>query len=138
MMTCGIVPRRECPGKRMRRSSSVLAAAAFLASTQYAMGGSTEAPVWSDVSLIFTERCVMCHSEHGAELDLRLDSYESALAGSRKGPVLVAGDAEHSEMVRRLRGVSKPRMPFLSRPLSEDELNVIVRWIDAGLPKGDD
>lgn len=116
----------------------MIAAAAFLASTQNVMGGSAEAPVWSDVSLIFTERCIMCHSEHGAGLDLRLDSYESVLAGSRKGPVLIAGDAEHSEMVRRLRGISKPRMPFLSRPLSEAELDVIVRWIDAGLPKGDD
>lgn len=95
-----------------------------------------EAPDWSAVSAVFTERCVMCHAAHGASLGLRLDSYEAALAGGARGPVLIAGDAAGSELVRRLRGESLPRMPFLSRPLPPDQIDLVVRWVEAGLPRG--
>jgi len=94
-----------------------------------------EQPDWGDVSAIFNERCVMCHSSvFGAGLGLRLDSYQGAVAGSTKGPVFVPGDASRSELIRRLRGESTPRMPFLSVPLTQDQIDLIVRWIDAGLP----
>jgi hypothetical protein len=69
-------------------------------------------------------------------LGLKLDSYEGALAGSTKGAVLVAGDPDGSEMVRRMRGESMPRMPFLGRALPPEEIDLVVRWIEAGLPEG--
>lgn len=94
------------------------------------------APGWPEVSAIFEVRCVMCHSAGaGASKGLRLDDYAAVLAGSERGPVLVAGDAEASELVLRLRGTSAPRMPFLGRPLPEEEIAVIARWIAAGLPQ---
>ncbi|MDU8912458.1 c-type cytochrome domain-containing protein [Aestuariicoccus sp. MJ-SS9] len=94
-------------------------------------------PVWADVSAIFTERCVMCHSAvAGASKGLLLDSYAATLAGSERGAVLVPGDIEASELIRRLRGQSAPRMPFLSRALSEDQIALIERWVAAGLPEG--
>ena len=135
MNSCRDVRYGACPAGPMRRNPAIVTAAALLASSGWVLGGTPRAPGWEDVSAIFSERCVMCHSDHGAGLGLRLDSYEFALAGSKKGPVLIAGDAERSEMVRRLRGLSTPRMPFLGRPLPEDELDVIVRWIEAGLPR---
>ena len=93
-------------------------------------------PDWADVSAIFEARCVMCHSEvAGASKGLRLDAFEAALAGSERGPVLVPFDVAGSELVRRLRGESTPRMPFLSRPLPEEEIELIERWIVAGLPE---
>lgn len=88
---------------------------------------------WKDVSAIFAERCVMCHSAQGAGLGLRLDSYSAALAGSINGPVLLPGDSSNSELLRRLRGQSLPRMPFLSYPLTEEQIALIGRWIDTGL-----
>ena len=94
------------------------------------------APDWEDVYAIFKERCVMCHSEvAGASKGLRLDDYDALLAGSERGPVLVSGDAHGSELVRRLRGQSTPRMPFLSRPLPEDQIASIENWIVAGMPR---
>ena len=90
-------------------------------------------PVWADVSPIFETRCINCHSEHGASKGLRLDSYAGAMAGSENGPVLLAGNAAESELARRLRGESRPPMPFLGRPLPPEELDLILRWIDAGL-----
>lgn len=95
-----------------------------------------ETPGWADVSTIFTERCVMCHSAvAGASKGLRLDNYTAALAGGKKGAVLVPGNIAGSELISRLRGQSTPRMPFLSRPLPEDQIALIERWIEAGLPE---
>ena len=92
-------------------------------------------PDWADVSAIFKERCVMCHSKvAGASKGLRLDDYEAAISGSERGAVLVPGDAAGSELVRRLRGESTPRMPFLSRPLPDDQIALIESWIVAGMP----
>ena len=92
-------------------------------------------PDWADVSAIFKERCVMCHSAvAGASKGLRLDEYDAVLAGSERGAVLVPGNAVGSELVRRLRGETTPRMPFLSRPLPDDQLALIESWIAAGMP----
>ena len=93
------------------------------------------APDWTDVSGIFKERCIMCHSAvAGASKGLRLDDYAAAIAGSERGAVLVPGDPEGSELVRRLSGKSAPRMPFLSRPLPADQIAIIENWIAAGMP----
>ena len=92
-------------------------------------------PDWADVSAIFKERCVMCHSKvAGATKGLRLDEYDAVLAGSERGAVLVPGNAVGSELVRRLRGETTPRMPFLSRPLPDDQIALIESWIAAGMP----
>jgi hypothetical protein len=92
-------------------------------------------PDWAEISPIFRERCIMCHSAAAAERGLRLDSYDGAIAGSENGPVLVPGDPGSSELVRRLNGSSKPRMPFLSYPLTPEVIGLIERWIAAGLPE---
>ena len=104
----------------------------FVSTTTYC--GTLSEPDWTDVSRIFNERCINCHSALGASKGLRLDSYQAAVTGSERGAVLLPGDAANSELVRRLRGESVPRMPFLSVPLPQNELDLIIRWIDAGLP----
>lgn len=106
-----------------------------LVSTLGTLAAGVEQPDWGDVGAIFKEHCVKCHSSvHGAGLGLRLDSYEATIAGSSRGAVLVPGDAPGSEMIRRLRGERTPRMPFLSVPLTQGQIDLIIRWIDAGLP----
>jgi len=95
-------------------------------------------PDWDDASVVFVRRCNMCHSEFGASRGLRLDSYAAALAGSQRGAVLVPGDPDASELMLRLRGEILPRMPFLGPPLPQDEIDVIERWIAAGLPESYD
>lgn len=92
-------------------------------------------PSWRDVAAIFAERCIMCHSDKGAGRELRLDSYEAVLAGSISGPVVISGSPESSELIRRLRGQSQPRMPFLSYPLPDDQIDLIAKWIRDGLLK---
>lgn len=92
-------------------------------------------PDWTQVGAIFRERCIMCHSEAAAERSLRLDTYAGAIAGSVNGPVLIPGDPASSELIRRLNGSSRPRMPFLSRPLGPEAIDLIEHWIAAGLPE---
>jgi len=107
----------------------------LLVSTPATAGGAAEAPDWADVSTIFVHRCVMCHSDLGAARELRLDTYEGAITGSEKGAVLVPGDKAASELIRRILGESVPRMPFLAPSLPADEIDVILRWVEAGLPE---
>jgi mono/diheme cytochrome c family protein len=95
-----------------------------------------EAPSWAELGPLFAARCTLCHAGDGAPLGLQLDSYEGAMAGSQDGPVLVAGDPEGSELVRRVRGASQPAMPLIGEPLSEEEIGRIEAWILAGLPEG--
>jgi hypothetical protein len=109
----------------------------LLVSTQATYTVAEEAPDWAGVSAIFVRRCVMCHSEQAAARGLRLDTYEAAVAGSAKGAVLVPGNTVESELIRRLRGESMPRMPFLSSPLPPEQIDLIVRWVEAGLPETD-
>jgi mono/diheme cytochrome c family protein len=122
-------------GRRRRfRTWHVLAA---LLGVALAPGASADeaAPDWARISQIFQERCIMCHSAAAAARGLRLDSYNGAIAGSENGPVLIPGDPHASELVKRLNGSSKPRMPFLSYPLPPETIDLIERWIAAGLPE---
>lgn len=109
--------------------------AVFALSAGIADAEAAEQPDWEDVARIFAKRCINCHAEHGASKGLRLDSYDGAIAGSDNGPVLLPGDPLASEMIRRLRGESAPRMPFLSTPLPQAEIDLIVRWVVSGLPE---
>lgn len=87
------------------------------------------------VARLLGERCVMCHQGDAAPLGLRLDSIDALLKGGRR-PVVVPGDAAGSELVRRLRGQSTPRMPLTGPPfLSEPEIALVERWIGAGAPR---
>lgn len=117
----------------MKQILAILLGPLLLLSTQAVGGGEDDPPDWSDVRGIFVERCVMCHSAQGAALGLRLDTYEAAIAGSTNGAVLLRADAEGSELIRRLRGESLPRMPFLSYPLPDDQIELIMHWVDGGL-----
>lgn len=111
-----------------------LAAAALIAGG--AARAEEAAPGWTEVAALFAVRCTMCHEGEDAALGLRLDSLEGALAGSRDGPVLVPGDAGASELVRRVRGESQPRMPFLGPRLPEEEIALLERWVGEGLGEG--
>jgi uncharacterized membrane protein len=90
-------------------------------------------PTFAEVAVILEENCTMCHSGPKAPKGLQLASYESVMKGSVDGPVVIAGGPKESELVRRIRGISMPRMPLSGPPyLSEEEMNLIEAWINAG------
>jgi mono/diheme cytochrome c family protein len=94
-------------------------------------------PTYSAIAPILQSRCVLCHSGPQAPLGLSLDSLDQLLAGSQRGPVVRAGDPVGSELFKRLKGLSLPRMPLSGPPfLSAAEITLFERWIAAGLPPG--
>lgn len=92
--------------------------------------------VYSEVARIFGQRCIECHSE-GRKYDappegLRLDSYQAILAGGDR-VVLLPGNAQASEIIRRVEGLASPRMPFDGPPwLAEEDIALLRDWIDGG------
>ncbi|WP_162934918.1 c-type cytochrome domain-containing protein [Pseudomonas cavernae] len=90
-----------------------------------------------EVLRLLQANCVICHKQPGAPLRLRLDSLEGLLRGSLNGPVVQPGRPQDSELIRRLKGLSQPRMPLTGPPFLEDEeIARIERWIAIGAPLG--
>jgi hypothetical protein len=95
-----------------------------------------------DIRPIFARRCNVCHSQKNlADEDisagLALDTYESALAGTREHKVIAAGNAAASALAQRLDDPDEERrMPLSEKPLAATQRNLIRRWIDAGAPRG--
>ncbi len=85
-----------------------------------------------DVQPIFNARCVTCHGDVGPEDGLSLTSYENVMAGSNTGPVVIPGQPENSELVKRIKGISQPRMPFGQTPLTDQQIQLIESWVAQG------
>ena len=91
---------------------------------------------YDEISRIFGRSCIKCHSDN-SRLDappegLRLNSYEAILAGGDR-IVVIPGNAQASEIVRRIEGLASPRMPFDGPPWLDDaEIALIRDWIDGG------
>jgi mono/diheme cytochrome c family protein len=92
---------------------------------------------YTQIEPILRERCVLCHAGAAAPLGLRLDTLEGVLAGSSRGPVVKTGDVAGSELIRRLRGNSLPRMPMTGPPyLDETQVGLFEAWVVGGLQPG--
>jgi len=87
-----------------------------------------------DIQPIFDRYCVNCHGPMVAENGLRLDSYEHTMAGTRYGPVVVAGKSGFSTLVFVLDGTAAEQiaMPHGGTKLSPNRVANIRYWIDAG------
>jgi len=111
----------------------LLAGLAWVLAGNAAVGAS-----YTDVSAILNAHCVVCHQGEAAPLGLRLDSHASLMRGSSRGPVVQPGKTEESELLRRVRGQSQPRMPLTGPPwLSDGQVATLERWIAAGAPAGE-
>lgn len=92
---------------------------------------------WATLAPLLAERCVMCHNASAAAAGLRLDSLEGLKKGSTRGPVVQPGQPGSSELIRRVKGTSQPRMPMTGPPwLADADVARLERWISAGLPEG--
>jgi mono/diheme cytochrome c family protein len=92
---------------------------------------------YMDVAPILAQKCVLCHSGQTPPAGLRLDTLEALLKGGAKGPVVNSGAPAESELLRRIKGISQPRMPMTGPPfLSDTEIATIQNWIAGGLQAG--
>ena len=84
-----------------------------------------------DVRPIFKAACFQCHGEEGnAEggLDVRL--VRLMATGGESGPAIIPGKSEASYLFERIRDGEMP--PEESHRLSDEQIDVVRRWIDAG------
>ena len=91
------------------------------------------------VGKFFQDRCSGCHNSDKRENGLDLTSYKTAMRGGDSGKVVVKGDTEQSELLRR---ISLPHdddefMPAEGkRPLTDRQVAIVRWWIRAGAPTG--
>lgn len=96
-----------------------------------------DTPTYADLAPVLNQHCTLCHQGDAAPIGLRLDSLDGLLEGSTRGPVVNMDDPAGSELVRRLKGESQPRMPLTGPPyLTDEQIAVFERWIAAGMPEG--
>lgn len=81
------------------------------------------------VQAIFAANCLECHVGADAPNGLRLDSFEAILAGAEGEDVVIAGNPDASELIRRIKGESRPAMPMDAPALDVAEIAVIAEWV---------
>ncbi len=87
------------------------------------------------VDPLLQAQCAGCHGPRLQRARLRVDTLGDLRLGGKSGPVVIAGDAQASELYRRLllpKG-DKRAMPAGSKPpMSKDEIRTIELWIASG------
>lgn len=83
---------------------------------------------------ILQQNCVKCHGPEKQKAKLRLDSKEAAMKGGKDGVIIVAGNAEKSELYRR---ITLPKgdddiMPNEGDPLTKEQTDLVRAWINQG------
>jgi hypothetical protein len=88
-----------------------------------------QAESWSGgFEALFRNRCGTCHGVTSVG-GLSLDTYQEAVTGGESGPSIVPGDPEASSLVQVQRAGGHPGQ------LTEDELDQVIAWIEAGAPE---
>jgi Protein of unknown function (DUF1553)/Protein of unknown function (DUF1549)/Planctomycete cytochrome C/Carbohydrate binding module (family 6) len=87
-----------------------------------------------DIRPIFNKKCIVCHGGVRKNGNFSLLFREEALAKAKSGKyAIIPFESENSELVKRLKSHDlEVRMPKNKEPLSNDEINKIVSWIDQG------
>jgi hypothetical protein len=87
-----------------------------------------------EIRPILNKHCLVCHGGVKKSGGFSLLFREEALGKTKSGkPAIVPGDADASELVKRLvHHDPEARMPLDAPPLSEGEISLIKKWIDQG------
>ncbi len=89
-----------------------------------------------EVRSILAHNCYSCHSATKTKGELRLDKKEFIFKGGEDGPIIVAGNPDKSEIIRRITLPTghKEAMPTKGKRLSEKEVALLEFWIKQGAP----
>lgn len=85
-----------------------------------------------DVQPLLAQHCYSCHGDEVQQSGLRLDKRQPAMRGGDYGPVIVAGKASASKLIRRVvDGDGGMRMPPAGA-LANSDIETLKAWIDQG------
>jgi uncharacterized membrane protein len=88
------------------------------------------------VRSILAHNCYSCHGQAKQKGELRLDSKAAIFKGGKNGSILIPGNPQKSEVVRRLHlpKSDKEAMPSKGKRLSANDIAIIEFWIKQGAP----
>src|SRR2546421_3027187 len=116
----------------MKRLSMIVAGIALAAN--WASSAETKVDFTKQIQPILQQNCIKCHGPDKQKGKLRLDSKEAAFKGGKDGVILTAGNADKSEIYRR---ITLPKgdddiMPSEGDPLTKAQTDLIRDWITQG------
>lgn len=100
---------------------------------------STADPFADVVGPMLVSRCASCHNEDKQESSLVLTTYAGVMRGGESGRVVIAGNPDGSELLRRITvdPSSDEFMPAEGKtPLTARQVEIIRWWIAAGATNG--
>jgi hypothetical protein len=83
----------------------------------------------NDVMPIFNNTCIKCHGVEDVKAGLDMRTYDALMAGSFKGPDVVAGSADQSMLIRL---ILNGKMPKRATKLTTEQIQIITNWVNAG------
>jgi mono/diheme cytochrome c family protein len=83
----------------------------------------------NDIMPIIQAACINCHGGEKTSKGLDMKTFESLMAGSQNGAILVPGDATNSKLIQ---SVQSGKMPKRGPKLTPDQIQLMVDWINAG------
>jgi len=89
-----------------------------------------------NVRTILAHNCYACHNATKTKGGLRLDKKEFIFKGGENGPILVVGNPEKSDMIRRVKLPfgHDDAMPTKGKRLSKEDIAMLEYWIQQGAP----
>jgi hypothetical protein len=84
---------------------------------------------------ILDQNCVSCHNPNKKKGSLLMTEWPALLKGGESGKTILPGDAENSELIRRLHlplDDEDHMPPDGKKPLGSEELKILERWIALG------
>ena len=93
----------------------------------------------TQIKPILNNNCITCHGGVKTNGGFSLLFEDEAFAITESGkPAIIRGDASGSEFIKRLKEKDlELRMPYEKSPLSEEEIDLLTRWIDQGAEWGE-
>ncbi|SDF13743.1 Planctomycete cytochrome C [Pricia antarctica] len=92
----------------------------------------------TQIKPILNNKCITCHGGVKKNGGFSLLFEKDALAENESGkPAIIPGNASGSELISRIHETDPElRMPYEKPPLSEEEIDLLTRWIDQGAEWG--
>ena len=124
--------------KNVEKTTVKLAAVCLFPLVMAACSGDPAVSFSEHVKPILDQNCTQCHQAGGegeVASGFNLTSYEGLMKGARFGPMVIAGDAEGSNMLVLMEGRADPSisMPHgQQKPVSDEEIQTIRLWIEQG------
>lgn len=110
-------------------NTSTDAAAATQPAESGAGAGSATVSFSKDILPLMQTSCVNCHGGEKISKGLDVKTYDSLMAGSQNGAVLVPGDATQSKLIQ---SVQSGKMPKRGAKLTAEQIQLLVDWVNAG------